>query len=280
MKRIKVLLVSLFGIILLSLSIKELPSLGPWEILETGKEVVKTVKGISVKEENNLGKEIAANIIARWGLYRSENLTHYLNLVGQVMSRNATRKELIYRFGILDTDFINAFACPGGYVFVTKGLLFFVRNEAELAGVLAHEIAHIDQRHILKEIEKSELLGTGVDLAAQLSKDKNNELLKQATNLGTDLLFKGLSREDEFEADILAVEYLASVGYEPNSLEDFLQFLSEQKKKDETKLTLLFRTHPPFEERIKNISQYRKKKKIPSTAIYLTERLEKNKKEE
>lgn len=275
MKRIKVLLVFLFGIILLSLSIKELPSLGPWEILETGKEVVKTVKGIPVKEENNLGREIAANIIARWGLYRNENLTHYLNLVGQVMARNATRKEVIYHFGILDTDFINAFACPGGYVFVTKGLFFSVRNEAELAGVLAHEIAHIERRHILKEIEKSELLGTGVGLATQLSKDKNNELLKQATNLGTDLLFKGLSCKDELEADSLATENLAQIRYEASSLESFLHFLSQLKKEDEGKLALLFRSHPSLEERIKNISEYRKKNEIDSTGILLTERLKK-----
>ena len=105
-----------------------------------------------VKTEIRFGREIAARILGRYRPYEDEKLTRYVNLVGRTVASQAGRAEIEFHFGILRAEFVNAFAAPGGYVFITKGALDKVRDEAELAAVLAHEIAHVTERHIVEEL--------------------------------------------------------------------------------------------------------------------------------
>src|SRR3989338_3678250 len=105
-----------------------------------------------VEAEIIFGREVAARILGRYKLYEDKNLARYINMVGRSAAQYANRPEIEFRFAILNTDIVNAFAAPGGYIFITKGALRLMEDEAELAGVLAHEVAHVSERHIVKEL--------------------------------------------------------------------------------------------------------------------------------
>ncbi len=224
--------------------------LDPEKTIKIGEKIIKASKGISDEEEISIGREVASNLCARYGLYNNEILTKYLNLIGQAIVRNCDRKNIKYHFAVLNSNTVNAFATPGGYVFITKGLLKLIRDESELAGVLAHEIAHISRRHIAEEIKKSNLIGAGADIINEIAKDK--EMTKKITEFSTNILFKGYSRKDEEEADLLATEYLKRTGYDTAGLKGFIESISKHKE-DEPKFLVLFKTHPHPTERIKYI---------------------------
>jgi len=111
------------------------------------------VAASDITEEVRFGREVAARVIARYGLYENLQLMKYVNLVGKVLAMSTNRPELEFRFAVLNTDEINAYAAPGGYIFVTRGALAKMRDEAELAGVLAHEIGHVVEKHVVKELD-------------------------------------------------------------------------------------------------------------------------------
>ncbi len=222
----------------------------PEKAIRVGEKIVKASKGVSDEEEIAMGREVASNLCARYGVYDDEKLTKYLNLVGQTVVRNSGRKNIKYHFAVLNSETVNAFAAPGGYIFVTKGALKIMRDESELAGVLAHEIAHISQRHIAREIQKANFIGAGTDIITEIAQDK--EITRKLTEFSTDILFKGYSRKDEEEADILAAKYLKRTGYDTSGLKSFIETLSSQKL-DEPKFLVLFKTHPHPTERIKTL---------------------------
>lgn len=245
------LIVVLFSAKVLAFNFKppQIP-MDPEKAFKIGEKIVKAAGGISDEEEIAMGREVASNLCARYGVYENEKLARYLNLVGQALVRNCDRKNIKYRFAVLNSNTVNAFAAPGGYIFVTRGALRLMKDESELAGVLAHEIAHISKRHIVEEIRKSNLIGAGTDIINEISKDK--EMTKKLTEFSTDILFKGYSRKDEEEADLLAVEYLKRTGYDTSGIKNFIETLSSQKP-DEPKFLVLFKTHPHPTERLKTI---------------------------
>jgi predicted Zn-dependent protease len=181
-------------------------------------------------------------------------LTRYVNLVGNTVARKSDRPNLNYHFAVLDTDIINAFACPGGYIFVTRGTLNIIDSESELAAVLAHEVAHVAKKHIVKEIEKTKFLSAGTRVAGDLL-NAGSQTFEAVTSIGTDFLFKGLSRSDEYEADRYSLVYSSSAGYEPTSLVTFLEKLkSEGSGSNSGGLALLFSTHPKVDDRLSRAS--------------------------
>jgi beta-barrel assembly-enhancing protease len=198
-----------------------------------------------------VGKDVAAYLCARYGLLRDEAATRYLTLVGRAVARKCDRPELAWHFGLLDTEEVNAYAAPGGYVFVTRGLMRLVKDESELAGVLAHEVAHIAKRHAVKEIQKGNLLQGGIELAA--ARKDSPEAFKAVSDFTIQLLFKGYARQDEVEADRAAPEYAASSGYDPAGLGRVLARLSEGKK-DENRFKALNKSHPPAKDRLKTVA--------------------------
>jgi predicted Zn-dependent protease len=204
-----------------------------------------------VSEEIRFGREVAARIIARSGLYDSPQLNKYVNLVGNAIALNTGRPELQFRFGVLDTDEINAYAAPGGYVFVTKGAMARMHDESELAGVLAHEIAHIVERHIVKElnIKGSDSSGTGgLAMIIGAPTEAARMAFSQFVDKAVDMLFKdGYKREDEAQADRDAVAFCALTGYDPAALSRYFDRLARTKGRN---TEVLDKTHPPFDARI------------------------------
>jgi predicted Zn-dependent protease len=204
-----------------------------------------------ITEEVRFGREVAARVIARYGLYENSGLVKYVNLVGQVLSRQTNRPEIDFHFAILNTDEINAYAAPGGYVFVTRGALLKMQDEAELAGVLAHEMGHIVEKHVVKELNIKGAETSAVSGLAYLiggSTESARRTFSQAVDTALDMLFKsGYKREDETQADKDAVMFCALSGYEPMGLVKYFERLNTVKGKQ---TEVLDKTHPPYDARI------------------------------
>ena len=217
------------------------------KVLDAGqkaKKVVgkaKSVMSIGTEEEVGIGRGVAATLAGYYKLDRDPNLTAYVSLVGLTVAAAEPRTDIRYRFGVLATDQVNAMAAPGGYIFVTRGALKLMEDEAELAGVLAHEVAHVNEKHVVKEIQKRARTALGAEVA-QEALDADTEVFDQVVGLGTSVLFLGLSREDELEADKLAVAYAARAGYDPAGLLRFVQKLETNQSKPILKA--LTATHP------------------------------------
>lgn len=208
-----------------------------------------------VEAEVQFGRNIAARILGRYNLYDNEGLIKYINLVGKGVALQSNRPEVEYHFAILETDAVNAFAAPGGYIFLTKGAVDRMQDEAELAGVLAHEIAHITERHIVKELNIRGAEGSSGGLARLVGGvgDPARVAFFQAVDKAMEILFeKGLKVEDEFGADRVGTMLLANSGYDPSGLKRYLERIKDSKV-DKTKV--LSKTHPPFDERINRLDE-------------------------
>lgn len=207
-----------------------------------------------LQDEISIGREMAAKLFGTFGALNSEvQKLEYLNLIIQTLAEKAGRPEIVYRVGILDSDEINAFAAPGGYILVTKGLLNNIQNEHELAGVLAHEMGHINHRHLFKEVAPKREISTGESLSRFLSRGGANMTfaLGQAVSKGMKMLTdEGLKPELEFEADQSGVEYSWATGYDPRYFRNFMSRLAQNQK---SKSKTLLKTHPTFESRIKQL---------------------------
>ena len=196
--------------------------------------------------ERGIGFGIAATVAGRYHLVSDDALTRYVNLVGLSVAEQSVRAgEVSFRFGVLDTDDVNAFAAPGGYVLITRGALGLMQSEAELAGVLAHELAHVDQKHVLAAIRRSSVL-----LQARDESGLQGSRLDSIAALGSTVLFTGLGRGDELEADSLGVLYAAAAGYRTDGLLQFLQHLRGAEGAGASGVRELMATHPPTADRI------------------------------
>lgn len=239
----------------------------PWKILaqddvrEFRKRSAHKAMEISesdIEAEIQFGKELAARILGRFRMDNDEKTTRYVNLIGRGLAAYTGRTEIEFRFAILNTDIINAFAAPGGYIFVTKGALRMMENEAQLAGVLAHEIAHVTEKHIVRELnirggDESPLVGFASILGGGTA-ETMRAAFTQLVDRANEILFeKGLKKEDELEADRLAVMLIGNAGYSPSSYRDFLEKISKTEKSG----TKIVRdTHPSYEERIESIEKF------------------------
>ncbi|MDD4882199.1 MAG: M48 family metalloprotease, partial [Gallionellaceae bacterium] len=155
---------------------------------------------VSVEEERRIGDKIAGNFLGAVKLVPDDGLQHYVNLVGSWVAQQSERPDLPWRFGVVDSDDINAFAAPGGYVFVTKGLYRRLANEADLAGVLGHEIGHVIRKHQLKVMQKSQFIALAAGLLGKQVKDEN-QLIQNLVGNGAEIMSRSLDKEAEFEAD-------------------------------------------------------------------------------
>ena len=205
-------------------------------------------KNPSKDEEIALGHQIAGNLLGAAPLVKDEALQKYVNSVGRWVASQSERPDLPWRFGVIESDDLNAFAAPGGYVMVTKGLYRKLTNEAQLAGVLGHEIGHIVKKHQLKVLQKQQVLNFGAGLLNdKLAKD--NKLISKAIGSGAEISARSLDKSAEYEADRLGVSYATRAGYEPFGLADVLQTLGQTSKNDGS-VALLFKTHPLPEDRL------------------------------
>lgn len=208
------------------------------------------LKPVETQSEVDIGKGVAANLLGAAPLVKDEKLQAYVNRLGWWLVQHTERTDLVWHFGVLDTDSLNAFAAPGGYVFITRGLLLNMRNEAELAGVLAHEIAHVLQRHHLAAIQKNAQTGIIADLASMaVESSQYGAIADKAINASTELYARGLDKSDEYEADRMGVVIAARAGYDPYGLPAVLQTLDGMNSQD-AGLALMFKTHPTPQSRL------------------------------
>ena len=202
----------------------------------------------SPEEETRIGKQIAGNLLGAVPLVRDDKLQRYVNLVGNWVALQSGRKDIGWHFGVLDTEDINAFAAPGGYVFLTKGLYRRLDNEAELAGVLAHEIAHVARKHHLKVLKQSSLIGALGQAASKKAKD-SDQVVQNLIGNGAEIMARGLDKSAEFEADRVGIVFAARAGYDPWGLPDVLQDLAGLPAKD-NRTGLFYKTHPQPADRL------------------------------
>jgi predicted Zn-dependent protease len=215
----------------------------------------KAAQPISTEEEVKIGREVAANVIAQFGLFENEAVHEYVNKVGLTVARGAPRQDVTYRFAVLNTEVVNAFAAPGGFIFVTKGLLQTLQDESQLACVLGHEIGHVTQRHVARELQKSRMADAVIPSYVKASAQKA-AYMSQVTNTALQMLWKGYSREDELESDKVGVLYARAAGYDSRSYDEVLALLkarAEQASPDKN-LRFLLSTHPKFDDRIQTVS--------------------------
>lgn len=208
-----------------------------------------------IEAEIVFGRELSARILGNYSLIDDEKITRYVNLVGKALALYAGRPELEFYFGVLDTEEVNAFAAPGGYVFITKGALINMDNEAQLAGVLGHEIAHIVEKHVVKELHIKGDEGSAAGGIAGLIGGATGTIrvaLDQALDSATNILFKrGYKIADEIEADRVGIILASVAGYDPLALKEFLSSVRSFEVEDQTYKG----EHPVFEVRMREIDK-------------------------
>jgi predicted Zn-dependent protease len=221
------------------------------DLFKKGVGVVEALQPIGEEEEIVLGEAVAVEAFSRFGgEYSNQAWTRYINLVGKTIAEVSDRPTLNFHFAILNSPEQNAFAAPGGYIFITVGLLKTLKNEAELAGVLAHEVAHVTKQHMLETIRRGAVLGSVSELTLTAMK-QNPEMFSNAIDQMTELLFtKGLDKDKEFEADVVGIEYAYRAGYHPEGLRDYLQTLGKEEGHAESRF---FTTHPSTTARVAKI---------------------------
>ena len=213
-------------------------------------------------EEQELGKQVSDRIRTRYGVVQDPAVHKYVSLVGLALAQGSTRPALPWTFIVLDTDGANAFAAPGGYVHITRGLLGLIKNEAELAGVLSHEIIHITQKHTVRAIQKSQ----AVQMGAAETLSGNSSLMQRAVTATYDnIVDKGFGRADENEADEKGAAIANKTGYAPNGLVTFLTTLKERNK-NATEKRGLFASHPEMQERLDRITKQIAAQKLTASA--------------
>lgn len=206
---------------------------------------------VSEAREQQLGAQIAANLNARVPLVQDVPLTLYVNDLGNLIARHSERPNLRYHFYIVDTDAVNAFALPGGYIYVDRGLIQRTRTVSELAGVLAHEIAHVALRHGAKNLQRQMRTRSMSTVLYRAILGRGPLLDQQALQLGNELWAAGHSRADETQADSEAVKYLIAAGVDPHGmLSLFNELMVEERQDPHTESVEWFSTHPNTARRL------------------------------
>lgn len=201
----------------------------------------------SAEEETAIGRQIAGNLLGAAPLVKDAKLQKYVNNVGRWVADQSERPELTWHFGVIESKDVNAFAAPGGYIFVTRGLYALLQNEAELAGVLAHEIGHVIRKHHLKILQQGKLLDLGSKLVAKSV--SGNDKVQGLIGSGAEIVSRSLDKDAEFEADRIAVVLATRSGYDAFGLPAVLQQIGHFAK-DDGDVALLFKTHPHPEDRL------------------------------
>jgi len=217
--------------------------------IESVKSLGRAMQDIDEKQEIEIGRDMAARLLGAAPLVNDAKLQRYVNSVGRWLASQTERPDLPWQFGVLDTPGLNAFAVPGGTIFVTRGLLERMRSEAELAAVLAHEISHVLKKHHLKAIQKSAQASLAGDALSAAMKSSNPEVRGKLVSFGTEMYARGLDKSDELEADRQGIIIAARAGYDSYGLPAVLQTLQAMNPQD-SGLALMFKTHPAPAERL------------------------------
>lgn len=226
---------------------------------------------ITEAEEQQLGATVSDKVRTRYGVVQDANVHRYVTLVGTALTQVSPKPNIPWTFIVLDTDAVNAFATPGGFVHITKGALALIQDEAELAGVVGHEIIHVTEQHTIRAIQKSKSIQMGTDETLSGNAALFNKL---ADNVYLDIIEKGFGRAEESESDEKGVAMANRIGYAPQGLHRFLTRLQERNKDSKEKRGL-FASHPDMTERLGRLTRQIPSQKLVATAT-LADRYRKN----
>ena len=211
---------------------------------------------VSQQEEVQIGQQTAAQVNAQLPMLRDAQVDGYVNSLGRSIASRTSRSDLNWQFAVVNTDVINAFALPGGFVYVNRGVLSRASNESELAGVLAHEIEHVVQRHSVKQMEQAQNANIGVTLACVLTRVCENPAAQAAIQVGGTAYFAKNSREDEVQADEGGFQNMIRAGENPRGMLTFFQkLLAEEGSNGSGGASAWFADHPGTQDRIADIQR-------------------------
>ncbi|MEO1432678.1 MAG: M48 family metallopeptidase [Cyanobacteria bacterium J06633_8] len=217
-----------------------------WDILFQGAQIIQ-LSNISDKQEVRLGRQINQQLVkSDIKLYRNSQINNYIQRIGKRLAAHNTRKKIPYKFQVVKDDSINAFATAGGYVYINTGLIKAADNEAELASVVAHEIAHIEGRHVVKQMKKT-AIARGLATAAGV---ENNRLVQLGVELG---YRRPNSREAERDADKRGLRMLTDAGYAPQAM---VSFMKKLQSKSRSGIPTFLSTHPATSNRVQYLQSW------------------------
>src|SRR5437868_12647679 len=214
------------------------------------RDVGKGVNFYSIEKEIGLGKQLAQDVERQAKIVDEPVIAEYVNRIGQNLVRNSDAK-VPFTIKVLDSEDVNAFALPGGFFFVNSGLILKADNEAELAGVMAHEIAHVAARHGTRQATRGTIINYA-SIPLIFMGGWTGYAIRQGAGLAVPLGFLTFSRGFESEADYLGLQYLYKAGYDPTSFVDFFEKIQSKEKKKPGTMAKIFSDHPPTDARIKN----------------------------
>lgn len=218
---------------------------------------------MSESAEIKLGREAHQQVVDQFGLYDDSELQAYVQKVGEQLALNSHRADLVYRFTLLDSDQVNAFALPGGYIYITRGIMAYLNSEAELAAVLGHEIGHVTARHGVQQASQQQATGFGYLIGSILVPELRAAGAQNLFSLLSTAWIRGYGREHELEADSLGAEYIAKSGYQPEAMIEVIGVLKNQEIFDKDLAALegreprayhgVFATHPKNDTRLQEV---------------------------
>lgn len=222
------------------------------QYLSGATQLLSSSKDVDYKTERVIGESLALEGLQRFGNpVKNESLQQYVNLVGNAVAGNSKRATIPYQFAVLDSQVQNAFAVPGGVIFVSRALVSILEDESELAAVLAHEVGHVAAKHALKSTQRAQFFqGVGTITAVSVGGDKGKKFASAIGDMQAVLFDKGLDKDMEYEADLAAMESTYRTGYDPSAMIRVLEKLQKLETSSTNKKGSWFSTHPPLAERI------------------------------
>lgn len=250
-------------------------------LADAGDKLAKSTADTSEPEEADIGRHMAGTLLGASKLSRLQNQQRYVNRVGRLLALHSTRPNLDWHFGVLNDNDINAFAAPGGYVFITSGLLNILDSEAQLAGVLSHEIAHVTHKDYLNAMRSNNLLGAALDVGSFVgsaatqgrASSTEREFAQRVVNASKQVYARGLDKSDEYAADKAALETMTKAGYDPYAFVAVMQKLEAHSARDSS-MALLLQTHPSPTSRLAEMSTTLDSMSVPTSVQTLENRFQ------
>lgn len=208
--------------------------------------------------ELQFGLSTKAQVEKQYKIYTDKEVNNYISALGQKLAVHSERPDLKYEFYVVDSNEVNAFAVPGGFVYVTTGIIKELENEAQLAAVIGHEIGHIAKKHSVKFLQRAIIANYGIEFLSNLigGKGEKAEITKIISTIGINFLFLKNSRENEYEADEQGAYLVSKIGYSPRAMVEVQEHLMKLRKSKPTALEEFLSTHPISENRIAHIEEY------------------------
>jgi predicted Zn-dependent protease len=220
---------------------------------------------VTPQEERQIGEQVSLQLRNRFGVVQDEKVTKYVSLVGTVLAQASGKPSLDWKFIVLDTDGVNAYATPGGFVHITRGLLGLIKNEAELAGVLGHEITHVTEQHSVNAVKQGKLVTMGGDAVGSGGGLRQQFISKMGAAIFNHVFEGTFSQHDENESDRIGAQLANKVGYAPNGIAEVLKKIQARNGSRQDR-NGMFASHPAIKERIANNEKLIKAEKLTATA--------------